>query len=412
MTTSPPASRSSLLNDLIRATFLAASWTWVIGMFLPVLLVREYGVWAWVIFAIPNCIGAAAMGWTLRTPRQSLAMVEAHVVAARLFSLVTIAFHVFVVGWIIVPWMSWRGWLPGVFVFVFAFLTMRSSGVGLAAVLTYIYSLICAAIFLSDAGVNIVQPDALPPSVLAMSLIALVPVCIFGFALNPYLDLTFHAARQASATPRSSRIAFGFGFCVLFFAMIAFTLAYSGVLWRDLLFSAVNDRPPPTESAVWFVIGHMLFQAAFTSGIHAARSTDILVCGGGAANTGRNGCATRWLGVVIAIAIGAAAAWWANHAVYRGGMLAGELGYRLFMSTYGLIFPAYAWICMLPSWRNPIRPTPRSLIVCLAAVLLAAPFYWLAFIADRMPWAIAGVAVVLLARLAVGSGRRDAVDSA
>src|SRR5688572_9226592 len=113
--------KSSLLNDLIRATFLAASWTWVIGMFLPVLLVREYGVWAWVIFAIPNCVGAAAMGWTLRTPVQSRDMVDAHAVACRAFSLVTIAFHVFVVGWIILPWMSWRGWLPGVFVFAFAF---------------------------------------------------------------------------------------------------------------------------------------------------------------------------------------------------------------------------------------------------------------------------------------------------
>jgi hypothetical protein len=222
-------------------------------------------------------------------------------------------------------------------------------------------------------------------------------VCIFGFALNPYLDLTFHAARQASATPRSAKIAFGVGFCVLFFAMIAFTLAYSGVLWRDLLFSAVNDRPPPSESAIWFVIGHMLFQAAFTSGIHAA---SVLVS------------AKWWLGVLVAIAIGGAAIWWANHAVYRGGMLAGELIYRFFMASYGLVFPAYAWICMLPSWRNPIRPNGRSLMVCGAAVLLAAPFYWLAFITDRMPWAIAGVGIVLLARFAAPAGRPNAVDSA
>src|SRR3954469_1337029 len=96
--------KSNLLNDLLRATFLASSWTWVIGMFLPVLLVREYGVWAWVIFAIPNCIGAAAMGWTRRTPTQSRDMVVAHAAACRVFSLVTIAFHVFVVGWIIIPW--------------------------------------------------------------------------------------------------------------------------------------------------------------------------------------------------------------------------------------------------------------------------------------------------------------------
>src|SRR5687768_1735608 len=111
---SSPAQRTSNLNDLLRAVFLAASWTWVIGMFLPVLLVREYGIWAWVIFAVPNCVGAAAMGWTIRTREQSLALVAAHDVACRAFSLVTIAFHVFFVCWLIVPWTSWKGWLPGV----------------------------------------------------------------------------------------------------------------------------------------------------------------------------------------------------------------------------------------------------------------------------------------------------------
>ena len=393
-----------LLHPLLWAVFLGASWTWVIGMFLPVLLVREWGVWAWVIFAIPNCIGAAAMGWTLRTREQSLAMVQAHAVACRVFSLVTIAFHVFVVGWIILPWMSWRGWLPGVLVFVFAFLTMRTSGVGIAALLTYIYSLICAALFLSDAGVNIVKPDAMPAGALAMALIALVPVCIFGFALNPYLDLTFHAVRQASTTPRSSRIAFGVGFCVLFFAMICFTLAYSGVLWRDILFSAVNHRPPPIESAVWFVVGHMLFQAAFTSGIHTASVVTTTTT-----TTTTNG--KWWLGVIVAIALAAAGAAWANRTVYRGEMLAGELLYRLFMSFYGLIFPAYAWICMLPSWRNPIRPTQRSIIVFAIAVSLAAPLYAVAFLGQRMPWAMVGVVIVLLARFAV-PGRRSGVDRA
>jgi hypothetical protein len=389
--------RTSTLNDLLRAAFLACSWTWVIGMFLPVLLVREYGVWAWVIFAIPNCVGAAAMGWTLRTREQSLAMVDAHATACRVFSLVTVAFHVFVIGWIVWPWMNWTGRLPGLFVFIFAFLTMRTSGVGLAAVLTYIYSLICAALFLSETGVKIVEPVALPPGVLAMSLIALVPVCVFGFALNPYLDLTFHTARQASPTPRSAKIAFGAGFCVLFLLMIAFTLAYCGVLWRDIVFSAVNRRPPASASPVWFVIGHMLFQASFTSGIHTASVVSN---------------AKWWGGVAIAVAVGTVAAWWANRTGYRGTMLAGELLYRLFMSFYGLIFPAYAWLCMLPSWHSPRRPNGRALIVCATAVLLTAPFYYLAFIAGRMPWATAGVIIVLLARFALGGGRRVGVDRA
>jgi hypothetical protein len=119
--------------------------------------------------------------------------------------------------------------------------------------------------------------------------------------------------------------------------------------------------------------------------------------------------------VLVAIVIAAAAAWWANRTVYRGEMLAGELVYRLFMSFYGLIFPAYAWICMLPSWRNPAKPTARQLIVLAAAIVLAAPFYAMAFLGGRMPWAIGGILIVLLARLvvsAVPAGRLRAVDTA
>jgi hypothetical protein len=161
-----------------------------------------------------------------------------------------------------------------------------------------------------------------------------------------------------------------------------------------VLFSAVERRPPPSESAVWFVVGHMLFQAAFTSGVHTASAIDR---------------GTKWgVGAVAAIAIGGAAAWWANRTVYCGEMLAGELVYRLFMSCYGLIFPAYAWICMLPSWRNPTRPTRRQLVVFAAAVVLAAPFYAVAFLGGRMAWAIPGVAIVL----AVPRRRLARVDTA
>jgi hypothetical protein len=84
------------------------------------------------------------------------------------------------------------------------------------------------------------------------------------------------------------------------------------------------------------------------------------------------------------------------------GLAYGELFYRLFMLFYGLVFPAYAWLCMLPTWRNPQKPGRRQLTVFTAAVLLAAPFYYLAFIAGRMGWVSAGVAVVLVARLALG----------
>src|SRR6187397_1723561 len=83
------------------AAFLACSWTWCIGMFLPVLLVRDYGGWGWIVFAVPNVIGAAAMGWILRSGEISRRIVENHRVACLSFSAVTILFHVLFTGWVI-----------------------------------------------------------------------------------------------------------------------------------------------------------------------------------------------------------------------------------------------------------------------------------------------------------------------
>ena len=40
-------------------------------MYLPVVLYREYGIGGWIIFAVPNVIGAAAMAWLLRDARQA-----------------------------------------------------------------------------------------------------------------------------------------------------------------------------------------------------------------------------------------------------------------------------------------------------------------------------------------------------
>src|SRR5688572_21066280 len=97
----PTSSRFSRLSPLLWAVFLGCSWTWVIGMFLPVLLVRDYGAWAWLVFAVPNVIGAAAMGWVLRDAAASERFVQRHAVAGYAFSVVTIAFHVFFAMWMI-----------------------------------------------------------------------------------------------------------------------------------------------------------------------------------------------------------------------------------------------------------------------------------------------------------------------
>src|SRR3954466_11135783 len=85
----------SIGSSLSWAAFLACSWTWCIGMFLPVLLIRDYGLAGWWVFAVPNVIGAAAMGTVLRDAQASRRLVAAHRTACRWFSIVTICFHGF-----------------------------------------------------------------------------------------------------------------------------------------------------------------------------------------------------------------------------------------------------------------------------------------------------------------------------
>ena len=83
------------------AVFLGMSWTWCIGMFLPVLMVRDFGFRGWVVFAVPNVVGAAAMGRVLRDAGASERVVATHPTACAAFSAVTILFQVMFVGGVV-----------------------------------------------------------------------------------------------------------------------------------------------------------------------------------------------------------------------------------------------------------------------------------------------------------------------
>jgi hypothetical protein len=87
--------------------------------------------------------------------------------------------------------------------------------------------------------------------------------------------------------------------------------------------------------------------------------------------------------------------------LHRRDLEPGELIYRLFMGFYGLVFPAYAWLCILPG-RGRVSTTRRQWLVWAATLLIVAPMFWMAFIEREMVWVVPGVAVVLLARLLVG----------
>ncbi|MEO1235897.1 MAG: hypothetical protein AAFX76_03815, partial [Planctomycetota bacterium] len=194
-----PAVRHGLGPALLWACFLGCSWTWVIGMLLPVMLVRDLGVAGWWVFAVPNVVGAAAMGFVLGTPEAARRVAERHSKALSWFAAVTIVYQVYVVCWLfggvwlallcVLPWMvldaGWRHrlgvWLPGV-------------AVGVAVLSWGVFS---RAGRLEGAWLD-VGADTFASRLGAVDLWIVLPGYTAGFLLCPYLDPTFHRARVAT----------------------------------------------------------------------------------------------------------------------------------------------------------------------------------------------------------------------
>ena len=360
-------------------------------MFLPVLLIRDFGIWGFVVFAVPNVVGAAAMGWAL-TRGGAEAIRQHHVWAVRAFSVVTVSFQLFfflaVNQWLAQFCRVW--FVPQLALGLVAIAAARSRTIT-AAVLTLLGSLgiIAAFIILGD-------PHTLPLAPPALSrghVVALAAVCLFGFLLCPYLDATFLRARSEAPHARAS---FGLGFGVFFFAMILFTLGYSGVF---------DDRST-LHITFALVAAHMVLQLGFTVGAHWGELWG---------NTAR-GTLSRWYLVVFTILASLVVLSSIAAGVIRGYLPLAlwsdeEFIYRLFMSFYGLVFPAYTWVCVIPRRGLSIAaPSRASLIVCGLAIVLASPCYWLGFIERRTWWLVPGVAIVLVARLCVPRGERGGPD--
>jgi hypothetical protein len=353
-------------------------------MFLPVLLVRDLGVGGWIVFAVPNVVGAAAMGWVLSRQGASERIVRDHAAACSIFSVTTIAFHVFFVLWF-VPRLVGLPAAAMVFALTAVYLVMtvtRAAFDMTAAAIVWIFSVAMMVLFLRHAGpIHLPMTGSNP----AIDVAWLTPVCIFGFAFCPYLDLTFHRARQA-LDPAGTKVAFGVGFGICFLLMIVFTLLYASTLaprlnadWRD-----------QARSLAGTIVGaHMVVQAAFTIAAHTRSFVTVL--------TRPRPILLLAIMSQIALFLGLAA----NLLSRYHGMDAGEVIYRSFMAFYGLVFPSYVFVCMLPSRDGVTSLTPAKLRALVLGVLVAAPMYWMGFIENRMIWLLPGLAVVMLSRYTV-----------
>ncbi len=382
------------------AAYLACSWTWCIGMFLPVLLVRDFGIWGFVVFAVPNVIGAGGMGWVLKNPDSAEKLTRGHVQAIRMFSFVTVQFQYFFLCWLMFSNKTSTMAIAAVALVVAVFLGVSTLSAGLrrrvpGSILMWAVS-VTLLVASGVAGGLSISPR--PGASGSNDVLWLAPVCAFGFLLCPYLDATFLKARLSQSL-RQSKQSFSVGFGVLFATMITFTLLYAGLFATT--HNPVQFEVPVSIAAV-LVFLHIGWQIIFTTDVHGQACAEL--CG-----------QFKWLGshkdhpfisFVPAIFVGS----FANAFEYHG-LNGGEIVYRAFMSFYGLSFPAYVWLCMiaLRGEQGTQKPTGMKLTVLAVAIALATPCFWMGFIERQTWWLGPGLGIVLLARpvLAVLSRRRS-----
>ncbi len=397
-----PASAFAVLGW---AAYLACSWTWCIGMFLPVLLIRDFGLWGFVVFAVPNVVGAAAMGWVLK-PGAAERIVSAHAAATRWFSIITAMFQFAFMGMafsyfqpVLAAAPSWGPWVPTVGLLLVLVLASRRQGY------VFVWAVSAAVGLTLLTGGRLQMPDVVP-ALARTDAAPLALVCLLGFGLCPYLDRTFLLARQA-LTSSASRVAFGLGFGVFFAAMLAMTLGYAA--WFITRPGGAPDlRGQGTLALLLWV--HIFIQLILTVLAHFAAHVGYQPRP--RRSSGRPAISLSGLAGAMPVALLCMATFILSMALsVRSnqpmlGITLGEFVYRLFMSFYGLVFPAYVWVCLIPRRGGFIAPPTRaSLVVCGVAVALASPCYWLGFIERQTWWLVPGVAIVILARWCVPAGR-------
>ena len=363
-----------LLRTLGWAFYLACSWTWVIGMYLPVILVRDFGLAGWLAFAIPNVIGAAAMGWIISSRQRAMDIIEFHFTAVSIFTAVTIGFQIYALLWLMPLLVGmWGGLFVAAALMCALFLRAAENlATRLNGAAVWFFSM---AIFIMLGLSGVLEMPAMTGGQPARGLIGLIPACMLGFLLCPYLDISFLASRVQMEGAEARR-AFTLGFGVLFLAMIFFALLYA----LPLLNQSIRG------TLAWLVAGHFALQVAFTIAAHTRVSRTL------PANV---------LAILLAGILGGAALLGQIRGYEPFGITLGEVFYRGFMGFYGLIFPAYVLIVMLAG---------GTLRLYWIAVAVAMPFFAVGFIGGSMPWTAVGVSFVLIAGGIARVGRLGALE--
>jgi hypothetical protein len=254
------------------------------------------------------------------------------------FSAATIAYQVFFAGWLWGPVLaeSYRittgeGTMlasGGVFGVAVLLAALPRGIVWLVAAGALPLSLATFALLPWDSAHTVATRGEWPPE----ALVFVLPTILFGFALSPNLDLTFHRARQEVRTGERPTNFAVFG--VAFASMLVLTVCYGAVMKGGLNSPAVR--------------AHMGLQLALTSALHLSELRIARIT--------PNWRMLLGLGAGVAGLVAALAA-------------PGRETYFRFLGLYGLLFPAYALLAL----RTAGRPTRAHWFVLLASCGLVAP---------------------------------------
>jgi hypothetical protein len=365
---------SGSLRTVLSGFALATSWTWCIGMFAPIVIGQLMGWPGILAFAIPNILGCALFGY-LRSAERSREETRDHAAMMAFFSAATIAYQVFFAGWLWGPVLGENFRMtPGegtalasgaIFGAAVLLAAIPRGVLWMLAALAYPLSLLTFAflpwsfIFGGESQGIAFNSLALEGAWAPMDLALVLPTIVFGFALSPNLDLTFHRARQevpAGARPTNFAV-----FGVTFASMLVLTVCYLAAGPGALNNPAVRT--------------HMAIQLALTSALHLSELRLVRI-----APNAR-----------LVLGLGAGFV----------GLLAALLApnrdtYLRFLGLYGLLFPAYAFLAL----RLIGRPRPIHWIALLASLAVVTPLLDQSFTDEPTLWTplavIIPVAVVLL----------------
>lgn len=346
-------SARSLASVVAWGILCAVSWTWCIGMYLPVPLVERFGWPGFIAFAAPNIVGVVLFGYLVRTRERSERMVATHGSAMRWFSIVTIAYQMFFLVALqelaptAFPDLVWGSTAIVAGPFVAAILLAMVPLRGLLVVAGVLWT--ASLCVFADTGID-------PFSSVAwngpMSTLQLAPVAIvmgLGFLLCPFFDLTFHRAIRESPSHHAFAL---FAPAFLLMSLLTVAIWFDGPInWRSLAF------------------GHFLWQTSITMALHLRE----LRSGIQQTNAFERNAA------IAAPLVGVILGMWA---VNEGW---GYETYLRFLVFYGLIVPAYAIVFMHP--RGEAVLSKRNLLFVALVVVAAAPFYEIGFVREKT-WAL------------------------